>query len=184
MAEHVCPWWIGYLLASPIRRLFQKPEDILANHVSVGMTVLDVGCAMGYFTLPMARMVGAHGKVVCVDMQQRMLDSLHERAVKAGVPENLELRQCAPSSLGIEDLEGEIDFALAFAMVHEAGDPAALFGQIYAALAPGASLVVAEPRGHVTAPAFEASLGLARNAGFVEVSRPKISRSHAVLLRR
>jgi ubiquinone/menaquinone biosynthesis C-methylase UbiE len=60
--EHVCPWWIGYLLASPLRRLVQKPEVILRPFLSNGMRVLEVGPGMGFFTLPMARMVGSAGR--------------------------------------------------------------------------------------------------------------------------
>ena len=43
MAEHVCPWWIGYLLVSPIRRWLQNPDKILSPYVSEGMTVLELG---------------------------------------------------------------------------------------------------------------------------------------------
>ena len=49
MAEHVCPVWVGYLLASPVRKLFDNPEKVLAPYVKEGMTVLDVGSAMGFF---------------------------------------------------------------------------------------------------------------------------------------
>jgi len=40
---HVCPVWVGYLLASPLRKLLQNPDKILAPYVKPGMTVLDVG---------------------------------------------------------------------------------------------------------------------------------------------
>ena len=33
MAEHVCPWWMGYFLASPVRRLFEKPEIMLKPYI-------------------------------------------------------------------------------------------------------------------------------------------------------
>jgi len=59
MAEKVCPVWVGYLLASPIRKLFQNPPKILSPYVENGMKVLDIGCVMGFFSLPLARMVGS-----------------------------------------------------------------------------------------------------------------------------
>ena len=52
MAEDVCPVWVAYLLASPLRKLLQNPERILAPCVHEGMTVVDIGCAMGFFSLP------------------------------------------------------------------------------------------------------------------------------------
>jgi hypothetical protein len=45
MSHGVCPWWLGYLLASPVRRLLQDPTRIVAPHVREGMTVLEPGPA-------------------------------------------------------------------------------------------------------------------------------------------
>lgn len=182
MAEHVCPWWVGYLLASPLRRLFQKPEQILDPYISEGMTVLEPGCAMGFFSLPMARMVGAHGRIVCVDLQQRMLDSLVKRARKAGLADRIEIRSCTKDELGVEDLSGKIDFALAFAMVHEVPSPDRLLSEIHAALVPGGQLLIAEPAGHVSHDAFEKTVKLATEAGLDAIERPRIAKSHAVLM--
>lgn len=184
MAERVCPWWVGYLLASPIRRLLQKPEEILGPYVRDGMTVLDVGCAMGFFTLPMADMVGSKGRVVAVDLQERMIRTLEKRARKAGVLSRIDTRVCSATGLGLEDLKGKVDFAVAFAMVHETPEPRVLFTQIHEALAPGGRLLVAEPSGHVAADAFEATVSLATECGLVEVDRPQIRRSMSVLLER
>jgi protein-L-isoaspartate O-methyltransferase len=65
---HVCPWWVGYLLVSPLRRFFQDPGEVLGPHVREGMTVLEIGPGMGYFSLPLARLVGKEGRVLCVDV--------------------------------------------------------------------------------------------------------------------
>jgi ubiquinone/menaquinone biosynthesis C-methylase UbiE len=69
--HRICPWWIGYILANPLRRLLQKPEEILRPYIKKGMNVLDIGCGMGFFSLPIARMVGDTGKVVCVDFKKK-----------------------------------------------------------------------------------------------------------------
>ena len=73
MAHRVCPWWLGYLLASPLRRLMQDPVKVVAPYVREGMTVLEPGPGMGFFTLELARLVGPSGRVVAVDIQPRML---------------------------------------------------------------------------------------------------------------
>ncbi|QTA78393.1 SAM-dependent methyltransferase [Desulfonema limicola] len=93
MSKRVCPIWIGYLLLNPIRKLYQNPEKILSPYVSEGMTVLDMGCAMGYFSIPLARLVGTDGKVICADIQEKMLKSLEKRAAKAGLSDRIETRQ-------------------------------------------------------------------------------------------
>jgi len=59
MAERICPVWVGYLLASPVRKLFENPKKILGEYIKEGMTVLDLGSAMGFFSIPAARLVGS-----------------------------------------------------------------------------------------------------------------------------
>ncbi len=62
MAKRVCPWWLGYLLASRLRRLWEDPRTILAPYVREDMTVLEPGPGMGFFTLELARLVGSSGR--------------------------------------------------------------------------------------------------------------------------
>ena len=56
--HHVCPWWLAYTFDNPLRRLIHKPEKIFDGLVQPGMTVMDVGCGMGYVTLGLAEIVG------------------------------------------------------------------------------------------------------------------------------
>jgi ubiquinone/menaquinone biosynthesis C-methylase UbiE len=184
MAHRVCPWWFGYFLVIPLRRRMQDPGAILGPFVSEGMTVLEPGPGMGFFTLELARRVGPQGRVLAIDVQGKMLESLVKRAAKAGLAEriNARLPRGRGEHLGIENFAGQVDFALAFAMVHEVPCPAALFGDIYAALKPGGKLLFAEPTGHVGAEEFEASAEQARKVGFVVESRPTIWRSRAAVL--
>ncbi len=130
MASHVCPWWMGYFLAAPWRRLAQNPDLILNPYVKEGMRILEIGPGMGFFTLPMARIIGPTGRIFAVDIQQKMLDSLQRRAKRAGLIDRIETRLCPNTSLGVEDLAGKIDFALAFAVMHEIPDIKKTFREI------------------------------------------------------
>src|SRR3989339_2244046 len=98
----VCPWWLGYFLLIPFRRLSQDPEKILTPFVREGMTVLEVGPGMGYFTLTLARLVGTSGNVVCVDVQEKMLSALLKRAKKAGLEQRISAVMADEDSLRIE----------------------------------------------------------------------------------
>ena len=180
--QHVCPWWLGYLLASPIRRIYYQPAKVLAAHVREGMTVLEPGPGMGFFTLELARLAGPSGRVIAVDIQPRMLDGLRRRAAKAGVLERLDARLVAPDSLGIADLAGMVDFTLAFAMVHELPAAAPFFREVARASKLGARLLFVEPVGHVTASHFDAETQAARDAGFMPVESPSLRRSRTALL--
>ncbi len=184
MAHGVCPWWVGYFLASPVRRWLQDPGRIVGPFVSEGMIVLEPGPGMGFFTLELARRVGPKGRVIAVDIQPQMLQGLRKRAVKAGLAARVDARLCKKDGLGIEDYAGRVDFALAFAMVHEVPNPGELFMEIHRALRPGGSLLFAEPKGHVGSQAFETSLERARQAGLVVGTKPAIRRSHAAVLKR
>lgn len=62
MAEHRCPAWAGYFLASRLRILLQNPYKILAPYVKPGMTVLDFGSAMGFSACRWRRSSGLAAK--------------------------------------------------------------------------------------------------------------------------
>jgi len=180
--RHVCPVWVGWLMASPLRRLRQDPEEILAPHTTPGMCVLDIGCAMGFFSLPLARMVGPNGRVICVDLQQKMLNGCVRRARRKGLADRIETRLCQPDSLDVADFAERVDFALAFAVVHEVPDRSKFFMELHAALRPQSRVLVAEPKGRVPLPSFEMSVAAAKKCGFVVVEGPEIARSYAVIL--
>jgi SAM-dependent methyltransferase len=184
MAERVCPWWLGYLLASPLRRLWHNPTEILASYVRPGMTVLEPGPGMGFFTLEMARLVGRTGRVVVVDIQPKMLASLKRRTAKQGLLERVDIRLVGPDSLGIPDLAGQVDFALAFALVHEIPDPAKFFREVSHTLKPGAVLLLAEPTGHLRPGQFDEEVQLAAQAGIQFVKQLSIRRSQTALLQK
>src|SRR5713226_6618958 len=86
MAHRVGPWWLGYFLLNPLRRFGQNPTNILSPHVREGMTVLEPGPGMGFFTLELARLVGSSGRVIAVEIQPKMLVRLKRRAAKDWPP--------------------------------------------------------------------------------------------------
>lgn len=185
MSKRVCPWWLGYFLASPIRRwLSGNPKVLLAPYIRPQMTVLEPGPGMGFFTLAIARLVGASGRVVAVDVQPKMLSTLKRRVAKAGLLDRVDARLATPDSMGISDLAATVDFTLAFAVVHEMPSADSFFRQVAAASKPGAQLLFVEPAGHVKSAEFEAELESASRAGFSIVNRPSIRRSHAAVLRK
>ena len=182
MAQHRCPVWVGYFLASGLRKLWQNPAGILSPYVERNMTVLDLGSAMGFFSLPMAEMVAPEGKVVCVDVQERMLDTLKKRAAGAGLSDRIETHVCGDETIGIEGREGSFDFALAFAVMHEVADPTRCFRELFRLLKPEAHLLLTEPTAHVNETDFERTVAVATECGFAVAGHPKIHLSRAVVL--
>jgi len=182
MAGRVCPPWVGYLLLNPLRKLLENPEKILSPLVRAGMTVLEPGCGMGYFTLPLARLVGPNGRVVAVDIQEKMLAVLSRRALKAGLSGRIDVRPARADSMPLDDLNGRVDAVAAIHMVHEMPDPEAFFGSIRHCLKGGGKLLVIEPRGHVSVERFEQTLAMAEKSGFVvDSGRSNIAGRKALL---
>ncbi len=68
------------------RRKILPPEEILKScGLREGMTMADIGCGSGYFTIPASKIVGQSGKVFAVDVQKEMLEKLRQN----NLPENV-----------------------------------------------------------------------------------------------
>ena len=185
MAHHrVCPWWMGYLLLSPIRKWRQDPARILAPYVRAGMWVLEPGPGMGFFTIEIARLVGPSGRVVAVDVQPRMIEALRRRARKAGLADRIDVRTVSPGSMELSDLDAAVDFVFAFAVVHEMPSATSFFLEAACAMKPGAGLLLAEPAGHVSEVEFQEEIAAARAHGIGLIDRPPLKGCVAALLRK
>ena len=177
--DHVCPWWLAYTFDNPLRRILHPPEKVLSGLVSQGQTVLDIGCGMGHFSIGMARMVGEHGRVIALDLQDQMLDRVRRRAEEQRLSDRLILNKGEVAGL---DMRGEVDFALAFWMVHEVPDQHAFFQSVKGLLKPDGRLLVAEPKIHTSEADLIGSLEIAADAGLRVIANPDISFSRTALL--
>lgn len=179
MRKHVCPWWGGYFIDNRFRRLLHNPERILGPYMKEGMTTLDFGCGMGFFSIAMAKLVGPSGHVVSVDLQPQMLQTLEQRANRAGVAERIRTHACEENTIGVQD---SVDFVLAFWAAHEAPDTRCLFEELHACLTPGGRFLLVEPRGHVTKSHFEEMRRIGADIGFTQEASPTVRLSWAALL--
>ena len=174
----VCPWWLAYFFDNPLRRLFQKPEEILSPYLKEGMSSLDIGCGMGFYSIAMAKIVGPQGKIISVDLQQEMLDILLKRAKRAGVSERIRPNLAKRGDIGVNE---KAHFALTMWMVHEVPDKERFLGQVKACLMEKGKFLLAEPKMHVSASDFNRTLTIAETVGLKVVGRPKVGLSHAAV---
>lgn len=172
--------WIDRILAKPIRYLFETPARLLKGYVKHGMTVLDVGCGVGYYSLGMAQLVGTKGRVVAVDTETEAIATLRRKVEEAGFSKRIETRVCTYQDLGIRDLNSQVDFALAFYVVHHAKDVSSLMSDVHRALRPGGKFLVVEPRHHASKAECESIEATALSAGFALVGYPRLKRDWAV----
>ncbi|HDY64640.1 MAG TPA: class I SAM-dependent methyltransferase [Phycisphaerae bacterium] len=176
--NHVCPWWGIYLLDNPIRRIFHQPEKMLAPYVSDKMTVLDIGCGIGYFSIGLARLVGNKGKVISIDVQKKMLKGVKKRALKAGLEHRIHTHLCDSHRLGIKTVG---DFILTFWMVHEVPDIENFMSEVFSLLKVGGKYLLVEPKVHVSKQKFSSISNTAIQTGFKILSHPNIALSRALL---
>lgn len=180
-SNRVCPVQIAGRFNSRIRRWIQNPGRILRSYVSEGMTVLDLGCGPGFFTLEMARMVGPSGRVIGCDLQEGMLQLLEGQIRGTAFQEVVTLHQCEKNHIG---LSVEVDFILLFYVFHEIPSQEDCFREMGTLLRPDGQVLIVEPPFHVSKAAFEDTVGKARDAGFVVVGRPRVPFSKTVVLKR
>jgi ubiquinone/menaquinone biosynthesis C-methylase UbiE len=181
MKSHVCPWWLAHAFDHPVRKLFHQPQKILAPCLTAGMRAMDVGCGMGYFSIAMAEMVGDKGKVLCLDLQPKMLEIAEKRARRANLNSRMAFYRSEADNLGIAE---KVDFILSFWMVHEVNDQQAFFSQLRSSLDPGGKILIAEPKVHVAAGDFQQTLAVARSADLRTCGHPAIRFSRAALFTR
>ncbi|MBN1949057.1 MAG: class I SAM-dependent methyltransferase [Candidatus Cloacimonetes bacterium] len=178
MTESVFPRWLEGLINSPFRRIIHNPAKIVSPYLRFGMIALDVGCGNGYFTLPMARIVGSSGKVLAVDAQQKLLENLNHRAGKAGYLNRIKTFLSVAGELPVYE---PADFVLTFWMAHEVSDLSRFFTGIKFHLKPGGRWLLVDPRAKSVKNDFESSINLASKLGFIHLEQPKISLSRCAL---
>jgi len=176
--SHICPWWLAYTFDHSLRRFVHNPEKMLHPYLEEGMTAVDIGCGMGYFSIAMAGLVGDKGSVIAVDLQQRMLDVLKKRAERAGMLPRIRCHRCDSDDIGIKD---RVDFALTFWMVHEVPDAQRLLRQIHDLLKPTGQYLLVEPKIHCSRDRFQETGASANKAGLSFKEYPTVRFSYAAL---
>ncbi len=111
--------------------------------IKPGMTVCDVGCGNGFYTLPMAEAVGEKGKVYAVDIQVQMLRLLRKRALKQKI-DNIEYILGTYSNPKLPD--NSCDIIILVDAYHEFSHPVHMLKHMRRALKPGGRMILVEFR--------------------------------------
>jgi ubiquinone/menaquinone biosynthesis C-methylase UbiE len=137
-----CPAEFEFMLENPYFNHFASAARLIQlGEIEPGMSVLDVGCGPGRVTLPLAHAVGATGNVTALDVQEKMLDRVRERALQQG-RDNI---ACIHGGAGSGLLpEARFDRAVLVTVLGEIPDRHAALREILRALKPGGVLLVGE----------------------------------------
>jgi len=148
--------YLGRVLAQPMSHLgaswLVRPERDQEENASLsfrqlklqpGMTVCDLGCGNGYWTLPMAREVGSNGRVLAVDIQAEMLQKLRERSAQFNYTHIEPIR----STVSDPRLpENQVDLLLMVDVYHEFSHPESMLWGIRRSLKPNGVVALLEYR--------------------------------------
>jgi ubiquinone/menaquinone biosynthesis C-methylase UbiE len=178
--NRVCPVEQASSLDNRVRRWLQDPHKLLLPFVREGMTVLDIGCGPGFFSIELARMVGATGRVLAADLQDGMLQKLSAKLRGTELEARIHLVQCGRETINVSE---KIDFGLAFWMVHEVPDKASFFRQLRTIVNENARILLVEPKlFHVSRKEFAATTAVAERAGFTVSQGPRVLLSWSAVL--
>jgi ubiquinone/menaquinone biosynthesis C-methylase UbiE len=109
--------------------------------------VLDVGAGTGYWTEPLARLVGPNGKVFAVDVEPVMLDEIRTLAAQRHLT-NVNVVQSGDTSIPLDD--GIADLVVLGFVLHEPNDLDGFLAEIVRLLKPAGRVLVIEWQDHPT----------------------------------
>ena len=166
-------------LEGRIRLLLQNPGKILKGYIHPGMTVLDLGCGTGYFTLEIAKLLENRGKVIAVDVQVGMLDRLKQKLENSEFRNQIQIHNNRENTLSLTD---RIDFILAFYSFHEMKYIDSIIYELQKSIKQETKILISEQKFHVSKHSFNTIVQKLENIGFEIYKRPKIFLSRTVIM--
>lgn len=116
------------------RRSWQNPKEILADSgLKRNQVLADIGCNVGFFSIPAARIVGAKGHIYGLDINSEAIESLRSKIQKekitvietfVGPAENMSL----PNN--------SLDIAFMAMVLHDFSDPLEVLKRLKTSLKP------------------------------------------------
>lgn len=126
------------------REVWDRRADIVRQlRLRPGQKVADVGAGTGFFTVLMAREVGAEGRVYAVDIARNFVDAAVRRARDEGLSN---VRGVVNDQHGVRLPPNSVDLVFLSDTYHHFEYPGAMLRSIHQALKPGGELVVIDFR--------------------------------------
>ena len=176
----VCPLRFAGMLDSRIRKHFHNPNKILKPFINKNMTALDIGCGSGLFSLEIAELLEGTGKVICVDMQEGMLDIIRNKISGKSIEKTIVLHKCTQYNINLKE---KVDFVLMFYMVHEVPNKENMFSEVLPLINKDGLIMIVEP-GILPKNEFNRTISIVKNYGFEEYRILKIPLSKGIVLKK
>lgn len=167
-------------LESRLRLLLQNPGRILKGYIHPGMTVLDLGCGTGYFSLEIAKLLEKRGKVIAADVQKGMLDVLKHKSGYSELQNQIQIHNNLENTLNLTE---KVDFIFAFYAFHEMKYLDSIIFELQELLTHETKVFISEQKFHVSKYTFNTIVQKMENIGLEIWKRPSIFISRTVIMK-
>ncbi|EKQ56171.1 MULTISPECIES: class I SAM-dependent methyltransferase [unclassified Clostridium] len=124
------------------RRKLLPPKQTLINlGLQKGDMMADIGCGIGYFTIPASKIVGDSGKIIAMDISPEMLQDVQMKINENNIS-NIEIILTEENNLKLED--NKATFAFISLVLHEANDKENFLSEVKRIIAPGGKIAIVE----------------------------------------
>jgi ubiquinone/menaquinone biosynthesis C-methylase UbiE len=136
------PEFLANAIDNPFRRKIQPPAETALRHgIQSGMRVLEVGPGNGTYSVEAARAVGEIGKLVTVDIEEKMIRRVARKITEEGIT-NIEARVANVYDLPYEDQFFDLIYMIT--VINEIPDQEKAFSEFFRVLSPAGTLVFSE----------------------------------------
>jgi len=124
------------------RREILPPEKTLINlGLTEGDIMADIGCGIGYFSFPAAKIVGNNGLVYALDISPEMLQEVETKATENNYI-NIKTILTEENDFMVE--EGKITFALICNVLHETANLEIFLGEVKKLISPKGKVAIVD----------------------------------------
>jgi ubiquinone/menaquinone biosynthesis C-methylase UbiE len=162
------PAFMGFLLDSDFRKKLQPPDKLIKRSgIKKGMSILEVGCGSGAFTIFAARASGIKGEVYALDIQPRMLMQLKKKLSR---PDNRDIKNIKLVEGDAHKLpfnDNSFDVVYTVTVLQELQDQNKALKEMKRVLKPGGILAISEFLPDPDYPLKSTTIRLGEEAGFI-----------------
>lgn len=123
------------------REILPPEQTLVSLNLKQGDIMADIGCGIGYFTIPASKIVGHNGKIYAMDILPEMLQDVEKRIQENNLS-NIETILTEENDLKLED--NKVTLAFLCNVVHEAHEKEKFLREIKRILSPKGEISIVE----------------------------------------